>query len=150
MRPSTGLARAWRSMPGGPKGRQQHNPRLPQEGFELGQPGVTVAQQQPGRAWRQVQGGFALMDVGWYQFYPSDDARPADTGVQAEAVQGLADDGILAIAGLPAEAPTAMGACKLANREREAVDDADSGIRGPEGITDGTPEPFLHLPQIGR
>src|SRR5262249_42855803 len=128
---------AWWSMFGSSKRGQQSHVCLAQDGFEAGQPVIAVAQQQAPGTWRQIEDHLALMDIGGCQFNARDDPRPADTNRQAKPVKGLPDQRILPIARLATKAAAAIGARKLADGKRKAVDDANGRIVGQEGITDG-------------
>jgi hypothetical protein len=69
--------------------------------------------------------------------------------MDAQAVAGLAYQRILAEGRFPTEAAAAVGACKLADRQREAADDRKRQIMRDLGER-VLPEPFFEPPQVRR
>ncbi len=139
-----------RGMLGAAKGCQQADASPAQKGFERGQPVIAVSQEQSARACGQIGDDLAFMDVGRGQDHLGNYSRPAQADMQAEAIEGLASRMVLAVVGLPSEAPTAGGAGELTDRDRKTINDGNRWVIGQELVSYPFPEAFFDGPQIGR
>ena len=127
----------------------QNHADLAQSGLQVGQPIVAIPQEQPSCPRRRVPDDLALMDIGGSQVHLRDDAGPAQPPMQSKAIEGLPTGVIFAVAGRVIEAVTAIGAGKLAGRNRHTIHDGDGGIIEQQRVADEAPQPLFHRPQVG-
>jgi hypothetical protein len=113
---------------------------------EAWRPEVAIANEQTDGASGKVFGG-EFLPIARGELDLADDTGPADARMQAEAVEGQMREMIMAIGGLPSEAPAARGACELAYWEGKAVNDGELRIMGDLGA-DPLPEPIFHYLQV--
>ncbi len=132
------------------KRSQQHHPNLAQGRLQRGQPVVAISQEQPARACRQIPDDFTLMHVGRGQVHLGNDSRPTQPQMQPKAVEGLPTGMIFAKAGTVVKPMAAIGARKLADRDRHTIHDRHRRIIEQEAVTDKAPQPLFHGPQVGR
>ena len=114
---------------------------------EAWRPEVAIADDEAGGAFGEVVSGGEFLPIAWSELDLADDTRPADARMQAEAVERLMREVIMAIGSLSPEAPAARGARELANRECEAVNDGELRTVRDLGA-DPLPEPIFHHLQV--
>jgi hypothetical protein len=114
-----------------------------------GRPVIAVADQRPRRLLRQGRNHRQFMDIGGRDPEAGDDSRPFQPDMHAQAVKGLAHQRIFAERGLGAEPPTPVRPSKLADGQREAVDDGELLVMRhvPQHIL---PQPFCEPPELSQ
>ena len=103
--------------PLGRVGREQFDTLVRQLFFCLERVVVAVPDDDPVGAIGQFGKHAKLVDVGRGDRQTADDARPANSHVHPEAVEGLLEQRVFAKSGLPTEAFTAIGASEEARRQ---------------------------------
>lgn len=103
----------------------------------------------PLRACGRIGGHLQFVDVACRQLELGDDARPTQARVEAQAIEGLAGEVVVAVGRLFRQAPTARGAGKLADRQGEALDEHEGRLMGDVGGR-LLPELFVDPAEIGR
>ena len=116
---------------------------------EAWRPEVAIADDEAGGAFGEVVSGGEFLPIAWSELDLADGTRPADARMQAEAVERLLREVIMAIGSLSPAAPAARGARELANRECEAVNDGELRIVRDLGA-DPLPDPIFHHLQVLR
>src|SRR5215207_3049619 len=90
-----------------------------------------------------------LVGVGRGHRETGDDARPADSNVHPEAVEGLPEQRILTEVRLSLEALAAVGASEEARRQGHRIDESKGRVVRCE-CKEILPEALLDLPEVGR
>src|SRR6516225_7063909 len=86
-----------------------------QEGLQLGQPIVPIAQNYSGGPFQQERQDFSLGFIGWSQEDAGQQTRPTPLCLHSKAIKSLAICMIFAVAGLTTEAHAPGCACKPAD-----------------------------------
>lgn len=127
----------------------QDDPFRAHAGLHVGQPIVAITKDQIVCSLQEHRSNVSVRLICWSQKHMGDDARPAQTQMQAKAVKGLAVGMIFAITGLSAKAHTPGSTGKAANRKQHAVDDANQLIVSDQFIAQIYPQALFDRPQIG-
>src|SRR5687767_3413386 len=88
---------------------------------QLGRPIVAVTNEKASGILRKSGDSSQLMDIGWSYYEPAYKARPAQAHMDAEAIEGLAAQDVLAIGSFSLKASAAVGTGELADRQRKAI-----------------------------
>src|ERR1051325_783182 len=131
------------------KGRQHLNALLVQSLFDFRLPIIAVAQAVAFSALKQLLKHRRITEAGGRDDHPRNYTRPSYPHVQAEAVEGLLDRMIFAVARLGAKALAALRPRELADRHREA--NGNGKVRVAAGLRNELlPQRLFDFPEVGR
>ncbi len=134
-------------MPGLLEGSQQLQTLRPQLLLELGAPVVAVPHHRALVSLDPLRDHRGLMDIGRGEVKADNDPWPSDQDMDPKAVEGLAQQRVVAEGPLPTEALAAVGARELTSWEREAVHQVEGGIE-TDLCQQALPDPLLEGTQV--